>query len=118
MKPTIYVAAPYEMREEAIFVMHKLEEQGYEVTSSWLREVHQNDDEHARIDLADVTRANEFLLLNPEEYRRAGTGGRHVELGYALGQGKYIVLLGVRTNIFHHLSEVHVIERLEDLWES
>ena len=112
----IYIAAPFEMRDEAISVMHWLESCGHGVTSSWLREgAFANDDPTARLDLADIDRANLLLALNPPEWRRAGTGGRHVELGYALALGKQIVLVGVRTNVFHHLDCVRVISRIEDL---
>ena len=113
---TIYIAAPYEMRDEAISVMHWLESQGHEVTSSWLRDgVFANDDPTARLDLADIDRANLLLALNPSEWRQRGSGGRHVELGYALALGKQVVLVGARTNVFHYLDCVRVIERVEEL---
>jgi hypothetical protein len=112
----IYIAAPYEMREEAISIMHWLESQGHEVTSSWLRDgAFANDDPTARLDLADIDRADLLLALNPSEWRRSGTGGRHFEMGYAIHAGKQIVLVGVRTNVFHHLDCVRVIERVEEL---
>ena len=112
----IYIAAPYEMRDEAISIMHWLESQGHEVISSWLRDgAFANDDPTARLDLADIDRADMLLALNPSEWRRSGTGGRHFEMGYAAAKGKQIVLVGVRTNVFHHLDCVRVIERVEEL---
>jgi nucleoside 2-deoxyribosyltransferase len=112
----IYIAAPYEMREEAISIMHWLESQGHEVTSSWLCDgAFANDDPTARLDLADIDRADLLLALNPSEWRQRGTGGRHFEIGYAMKAGKQIVLIGVRTNVFHHMDCVRVIERIEEL---
>ena len=116
-RPWVYIAAPFELRKEAIRVKWWLiKKRKYVVTSSWLREDCIGvDDEHARLDLSDVARADILLALNPIEFANKGTGGRHVELGYALALGKQIVLVGVRTNVFHHLDCVRVIERIEDL---
>src|SRR5665213_593494 len=99
----IYIACAYPLRDEAISVMHWLESQGHHVTSRWLRQLDDEGPIAAVDDLADVTSADLLLALNPEEWRKSGTGGRHVELGYALALGKQIVLVGVRTNVFHHL---------------
>lgn len=110
----VYVAAPYEMRDEAIKIKRVLENLEYEVTSRWLTQLDEEGDAGARMDLADVERADALLLLNPEEFRRIGTGGRHCEFMYAWTLGKKIVVLGVRSNIFHHLSNVRVIDKLED----
>lgn len=114
----IYIAAPYELRDDAIATMKLLESRGNRVTSSWLRHLDEEGDLYARIDLADITRADMLLALNPGGWKQKGAGGRHVELGYALALGKKIVVVGVRSNIFHHLSHVLVLDRVEDLWAS
>lgn len=111
----VYVAAPFGRLAEATEVMHDLESSGVTVTSSWLRGHTAMDDAHARLDLDDVARADVLLALNPEAWKHEGGGGRWVEFGYALALGKQIVLVGVRTNVFHHLDCVRVIERVEDL---
>lgn len=110
----IYIAAPYEMRDEAIRIKGLLEGLEYDVTSTWLTTLDEEGDKGARMDVHDVARADALLLLNPEEYRRSGTGGRHCEFMHAWTLGKQVTILGVRSNIFHHLSNVRVIERLED----
>ena len=110
----VYIAAPYELRDEAVRIKATLEAEGQEVTSRWLTQLDEEGDKGARMDLADVARADVLLLLNPEEYRRSGTGGRHCEFMHAWTLGKRVTILGVRSNIFHHLSDVRVIERLED----
>ncbi len=116
MKGSVYVSAPYEMIEEARSLAAWLSSLGHEVTSSWLREGEGQDDaENARMDLCEVLAADWFLALNPAEWKRSGTGGRHVELGYALAFSIPVVILGVRSNVFHHLPDIRVIERIEDL---
>lgn len=112
----LYIAAPFELIDDARLLMLKLEALGIEVTSSWLRVGDfANDDPTARLDLADIDRADTVLLLNPEGYQRSGTGGRHFEAGYAYARGKQVVVAGVRSNIFHSLLDVRVIERVENL---
>lgn len=111
----VYIAAPFPTREVAIRVMHMLERQGIEVTSRWLKEDDTLSDEHARKDLDDVARADVLLALNPDEYANKGTGGRHVEAGYALALNKPIVLVGERSNIFHYLACVKQVDDTEDL---
>jgi hypothetical protein len=37
-------------------------------------------------------------------------GGHHVEFGYALAQGKRIILVGHRENVFNYLPEIEFIE--------
>jgi nucleoside 2-deoxyribosyltransferase len=112
---TIYVAAPYPLREQARRARLFLQARGHEVTSRWIIEDQaEMSDEHARGDLEDVARADVLLALHPEGWHNLGTGGRHVELGYALALGKRCVLIGQPTNNFHHLDVIEVFDTLED----
>lgn len=112
----VYIAAPYPMRDEALVLMFLLKDNGIGCTSSWLTEVAEDDsDDAARRDLADVARADAFVAMNPERYRNAGTGGRHVEYGYAFALAKPILLFGVVSNVFHRLSEAVLVEGIADL---
>jgi nucleoside 2-deoxyribosyltransferase len=95
--------------------MKELEGRGDEVTSSWLKHLSEESDQVARQDLADVVKADVLLAINPEEWRKKGGGGRHAEFGYALALGKKMVLLGVRSHIFHHLREVRLIQNVSEL---
>ncbi len=114
-QPSVYIAAPYPEREAARRVMLLLEHCGVTVTSRWLREPDILCDGDARKDLLDVAAADVLVALNPEAWCSSGTGGRHVELGYALACGKAIVLVGERSNIFHHLDDLVVVPDLVDL---
>lgn len=107
----IYIAAPYPTRDDATALMHKLESQGYVVTSRWLKAPDELNHDGAQKDLDDVEAADVLVALNDEPWHNAGTGGRHVEFGYALALKKTIVLVGNRSNIFHHLRDVRVVER-------
>jgi nucleoside 2-deoxyribosyltransferase len=113
MITSVYVAAPYVKRADAQRVMADLLRAGFDVTSSWLIGDDELSDAFARQDLADVDRADALVALNPKEWEYLGSGGRHVEFGYALAKGKRVVLVGARTNIFHHLSHVPVIAETE-----
>lgn len=109
----IYIAAPYSERDYAIRVMLACEARGIVVTSRWLKSPDELADEHARKDLADVAEADWLLALNVPGYADKGTGGRHVELGYALALGKRIALIGDKTNIFHYLSDIVRVDNFD-----
>lgn len=111
----IYIAAPYPMRDGAIRIMRLFERSGIAVTSRWLKAPDELCDEHARKDLEDVAAADVLFAWNPEGWEEKGTGGRHVEFGYALALGIPIVLAGERSNIFHHLSHVAVVDDSQDI---
>jgi len=102
----VYIAAPYPWRDSAIGQMRALEQAGFEVTSTWLRQIDVEADAYARLDLSDVARADVLVAINPPEWEKGGTGGRHVELGYALALHKRVVLVGNASNIFHHLNDI------------
>lgn len=106
----VYIAAPYPERVYAQQVMADLESRGdFEVTSTWLRHEDKLEDTFARLDLADVARADVLVALNPPEYANSGTGGRHVEFGYALALRKPIVMVGAQSNIFHFLDDLYFV---------
>src|SRR5678815_1657271 len=93
--------------------MCDLESRGHVVTSQWLKAFEGLSDEYARKDLDDVAAADMLLFVNYEAWKNSGTGGRHVEFGYAIALGRRIVLIGSRSNIFHYLSNVEVYETVE-----
>ena len=122
----VYISAPYELRDEAIQTMYSLEEQGHRVTSRWLKtpehEILRNPGiaQQANLaveDLDDVVDADALVAYNPAGWENKGTGGRHVELGYAIAMGKRIVLYGVRSNFFHSLGVVDYVQTFEELVE-
>jgi nucleoside 2-deoxyribosyltransferase len=107
--PRVYVAAPYPERDAARRVAQALEQAGLDVTSTWVRQDDAPSDASARRDLADLARADVLVALNPAAWADRGTGGRHVEFGYALALGKALVVVGVRSHVFHELPAVTVV---------
>jgi hypothetical protein len=57
-------------------------------------------------DLQDVLNAHAVVAINPEEYRNSGTGGRHVELGYAIAHSIPVFILGCRSHVFHDMCDL------------
>jgi hypothetical protein len=128
----VYLAARYSRRLELVGYRQDLVRLGHQVTARWLNGNHQLSDtgvplgDHgqrlvedsngeqavllrtrfAHEDRDDVLRAD--LLVAFTEYPRSdkGRGGRHVELGIALGAGKPVVIVGPLEHIFCWLPEV------------
>jgi hypothetical protein len=128
----IYLAARYTRRLELCGYRDDLTAMGFTVTSRWLDGSHQLDNEgrplgdmgellfeagspevdhfrwkFATDDLEDVL-ASETLIAVTEEPRSGNSrGGRHVELGIALGTGRHhVVIVGPRENVFCWLPDV------------
>lgn len=109
----VYLAGRFDRKDEIAGYAAELRELGYTVTSRWLTDAHQwsgTDDSEipqdelwtfAMEDFEDLNAAN--LLIAFTEDRSVGytSGGRHVELGYALAQPLDVIVVGPRENIFH-----------------
>lgn len=124
MMSRIYLAARYGRREELCGYRETLRELGHEVTSRWLDTDDRNGEpestaEHAKVDLQDINRSNILISFTEWPDCQEGPyirGGRHVELGYAIGLKAACELLigpddihiiGPRENVFHLLPEIH-----------
>ena len=124
MKPIIYLAAQFHLKEDIRLRKDELLKLRYPVISTWTEEkmhgtVSLKDVgldylmEHARKDLREIDECDLLVLftVDPDEYTRRG--GRHFESGYAVGVGKQLVIIGPSENIFHHLIGVDVYETWE-----
>lgn len=127
-----YLAARYSRRHELLGYRGQLAEIGIEVTSRWLNGTHQygpdaeraqaelgtHDDLARRFATEDVEdlRAADVVVSFTETPRVPSTnrGGRHVELGLALGLGKLVMNVGPRENAFHYLAGVETFEAWPD----
>lgn len=105
----VYIAAPFPMRKEAILLMQRLEARGVHVTSGWLRQDDPLGAIDATKDLDDIIGADMMIVMIPPGFENQGTGGRHVEFGYALGMDIPVIVLGGRTNMFHYLNHIIVL---------
>jgi nucleoside 2-deoxyribosyltransferase len=106
MKPTLYLAGKYSDRELLCTYASQLRANGLYVNSEWLEGAH--DDKHidsqieyAEADLHDIDNSDIFVMVQNEQI----SGGRNVEFGYALAQGKEIYVIGPPSSIFHHLAD-------------
>ncbi len=113
----IYVASRFSRAAEAQNVADNLTKMGHEVTSRWhapdwtgIQEPISNrrsakNTDVAVADMNDIFRADAMVQLGEDPNNlpaNAGRGGRHVELGIALGSGKPVVIIGPRETVFHH----------------
>lgn len=120
----IYLAAQYARRDELKAMIPELESEGFFVTSRWLQE---NGNLNGRLtnspkyinaefaarDLEDIDNCDELILFSEDPLSGIPRGARHVELGYALGIGKRVSVIGPRENIFHFLPTIQIHDDLE-----
>lgn len=122
----VYVAGPYVARDMLRELIPYFVDAGHEVTSTWLQgtrtispgtlgaslmstneEVH----EHASSDLEDIDASDALVHFNSSyiiakdpsldnHAHQLGSGGRHVETGYALARNKPVVVIGKPENVF------------------
>ena len=98
---------------------------GWECTSRWIDEevveevVVTLEDKKAWAIKAveDVERCEAIILYNPRSVHGSGSGGRHVEFGYAAALGRKLILIGWPENIFHWLPIVKRFGSATDLVE-
>ena len=111
-----YLAARYSRRTELVAYRDDIESWGGVVTSRWLEGNHQiSDGEEANpkdartfaVEDRDDVLAADYVIAFTEEPRATNSrGGRHVELGIALGAGKRVIVVGPRENVFVWLPSV------------
>ena len=117
----VYLAAPFQWKDEINKRADELRALGIEVTSSWLLEPHKPTtqmhevdpkirEQYAIRDVADVSAAD-ILVFQPDTTKTIIRAGRHVEFGIAIGIGisrplPIFVVGDDYENIFHHLPQV------------
>jgi hypothetical protein len=131
--PSLYLAAPYQRKEEIIGYRRTLQRMGFHITSTWTAEPHDPnidlDDlsradprylgKQARKDLAEIDLADGIVAFTQKKPAR---GGYQVELGYALnilcGSRVFNVFVcGPKNTIFCYLPTVECAEDFEELKE-
>ena len=121
----IYLAAPYAARDILKEHVPLFEYHGHEITCGWLKgtrplgessygisevSTQEEVEAHAQMDLEDVEQADVVVLYTAGYVAEIGgldpvahnltSGGRHVEVGYALAKGKPVIVIGPLENIF------------------
>lgn len=113
----IYIASPHDFKEHCWRLAYSLQSKGHEIVSSWLDQDfigYKSDmSEEANRDIDDILKADYVVVLNfPKSSSR---GGYHTELGIALALRKPVILVGEKSNVFHHLvKERNIVEHEED----
>ena len=113
----VYIAAPFNRREEAREARNILMTKGYKSVSRWI-DTHLTEKisekqkrAEALEDFRDIQSAGLMILLNG----KSTAGGMHVEMGYALSEGIPIFLVGKPSSVFHHLPQVTCFKSVEDI---
>ena len=122
----VYLAARYSRREELLGYRSWLLAAGVSCTALWLdghdlpegledgdsREIAFTSQraEWAAEDLKGINAADLVVCFTEPEATTARRGGRHVEMGYALGRGKTVWIVGPRENVFTCLPQVRVYD--------
>jgi len=121
----IYLASRYDRLAEMQQVKFELERAAHFVTSRWVLGYHDMNEDakgedgdkwralFAQEDHDDVLRADTIINFTEPLKVPSRRGGRHVELGIALGRGHRIIVVGPQENVFHYLPH---LERY-DTWE-
>lgn len=118
----IYLSGRYERRKELKGYAEKLVERGCEVTSRWHEcedeeENHQNAQAGALMDIEDV-RSSDMLIAFTDLPGNTQRGGRHVEFGLAMAEGKRLMVVGPPENVFHYIPQVtRCLDWPAALWE-
>lgn len=122
----VYLASRYSRHVEMQGYRDELAEHGIEVTSRWINGGHEwvnvpDEDmpvsvgeDFAIEDLEDLIAADVVVNFTEPPKASPSRGGRHVEFGYALGQGMEIVVVGHRENVFHCLAQVVFCETWDE----
>jgi hypothetical protein len=107
----VYIAADSFLQEEVRVLRNKLRSRGIEVTSHWIDAKLENLtvgitekqlEDAATNNFDDIDRAAYLIAYNPLKRHKQGTGGRHVEMGYALAKFKKVLYVGEKLeNVFH-----------------
>ncbi len=100
-----HLAARYARRVELCRYREQLLSIGDTVTSRWLdfRKMPSWSCGIAREDCEDLMAADAVIIFTEIPNTVLATGGRHVEFGLALAQGKRVIIVGPRENVFHYL---------------
>lgn len=139
----IYLAARYSRRLELCGYREQLRSIGHTVDAVWLNGEHQISDhgtpigesgealvegddgsttgraaalrqKFAREDYRDVIMSDLLIAFTEPPRSNASRGGRHVELGIALGTMKRVWIVGPRENIFCWLEDVRQFDTFDD----
>lgn len=109
----IYLAASFKDKNRAKVIANVIREAGIEVVARWLllekeSNIVEEKQQYALVDFEDVEKCQALVLLTGLSV----TGGKHVEMGMALGMGKPVFIYdSTKENIFHYLTDWPKVKR-------
>lgn len=112
----VYLASRHQDRELMRQWRSLLIDRRHEVVSRWLNDDFwclDDDVLMAQGDLEDVFRSDIVVVNSLPQSHNNGSGGRHVEFGYALAHRKPVILVGERENVFHALPSCRLTSTIE-----
>lgn len=116
----IYIAAMSKNQAQAIALRDKLEAGDHFCTASWLLEDMSkplSDAAKGTVAFKDVleVQASDLVILLAETEPVHVPGGKHVEVGVALGSGIPVYVVGPPENVFHYHPLVERFSDIDDL---
>lgn len=121
LPPAVYLAAAFRRQAEMRNYAQLVRAHGCTVTSRWLTALEDAPDDldgqrvAAVQCLEDVAAADVVIAFTEPRDSGYWTGGRHVELGYALALRKRVFVLGPHENVFHAAPGVERAASLVDV---
>jgi nucleoside 2-deoxyribosyltransferase len=117
----VYLASQYGCKEQTRKCANDLRDVGIDCTSVWLNEPHDPTSrlvslhenlkvQYAEQDIADILRADIFVVFSVTEDTSIVRGGMVFETGFAYGQGKPVIVCGPKQCIFHFLPDIQQVE--------
>lgn len=102
----------YSLMTSMRYYHDRLRNAGHEPTSRWVdgNGEGMSHAEAAAMDLIDVERADVLILFTNQKGTSFISGGRFVELGYAIAIDKRIIVVGDYENVFIHLPEIERVD--------
>ena len=115
----VYLASRHSRREELCHYRVDIENAGHVVTSRWLNGNYPETEEAERQrcaldDYEDVCAAEVLIAFTEPPRSTSSRGGRHCEMGIALGRGLGVWIVGPAEHVFCCLPQVSHYET----WES
>ena len=112
----VYLAGPYEYQKmlSGIRNLFHVKSNLFRITSRWLdQKEYRSTPENLAIcadkDYEDIDNSRVVVAFNPLGWENKGTGGRHIEVGYAVGHGIPVINYGYTSSaMYYHPLIVHV----------
>lgn len=111
----VYLTAMWKRQEEMRRHRFLLQAHEHVVTSRWLDEQPGTPEyTAAQIDIDDIDASDVLVAFTEKPDIGYYTGGRHIEVGYAIARSIPVIVVGPRENVFYHLPYIWRVDSIED----